>query len=334
MSASLRSVAARAGVSVRTVSNVVNDFPHVAPTTRAAVQAAIDELGYRPNLAARQLRRGRTGAIGLVVPEVHSPYFSQLASVIVRLAEARGLTVLIDQTEGDPERERRLLSGSAFGVDGMIMSPWSLDVAELAARTETLPLVLLGERSGRSALDHVGFDNVAAARDATAHLLAVGRQRVAAIGLQPHLTNDTGRQRLEGYHAALEAAGRSRDPRLEVAVRSLHRADGVAATKELLDSGVAPDGLFCFTDELALGAVRALADRGLRVPEDVAVVGFDDIEDGRYSVPTLTTIAPDKEQIATGCLDTLAARMLDPSGAGQEVVTRYELVVRQSTGGS
>jgi DNA-binding LacI/PurR family transcriptional regulator len=103
--------------------------------------------------------------------------------------------------------------------------------------------------------------------------------------------------------------------------------------KALLDSPVVPDAVFCFTDELALGAIRALADRGLRVPEDVAVVGFDDIEDGRFSVPTLTTIAPDKEQIAAGCLHTLAARMLDPSGAGQEVVTTYELVVRQSSGG-
>lgn len=333
MTASLRSVAARAGVSVRTVSNVVNDFPHVAPATRAAVQAAIAELGYRPNLAARQLRRGRTGAVGLVVPEVHSPYFSQLASVIVRLAESRGLTVLIDQTEGDPERERRLLGGSAFGVDGMILSPWSLDVAEIAARKGTVPLVLLGERSGRSAVDHVGFDNVAAARDATAHLVAVGRRRVAAIGTQPHLTNDTGRQRLEGYHDALRAAGRTPDPRLEVAVRALHRADGVAAMATLLDAPDPPDAVFCFTDELALGAVRALADRGLRVPEDVAVAGFDDIEDGRYSVPTLTTIAPDKEQIAAGCLDVLAARLLDPDGPGQEVVTRYELAVRQSTGG-
>ena len=333
MTASLRSVAARAGVSVRTVSNVVNDFPYVAAGTRAAVQAAIDELGYRPNLAARQLRRGRTGAIGLVVPEVHSPYFSQLASVIVRLAELRGLTVLIDQTEGDPGRERRLLDGSTFGVDGMILSPWSLDVTELAARTGTRPLVLLGERSGRSALDHVGFDNVAAARDATAHLVSIGRRRIAAVGLQPHLTNDTGRQRLEGFHDALRAAGRTPDPRLEVAVRSLHRADGVTAMATLLDGPVVPDAVFCFTDELALGAVRALADRGLRVPEDVAVVGFDDIEDGRYSVPTLTTIAPDKEQIATGCLDVLAARMLDPTGPGQEVVTRYELAVRQSTGG-
>ena len=264
---------------------------------------------------------------------MHSPYFSQLASVIVRLAEARGLTVLIDQTEGDPERERRLLGGSTFLVDGMIMSPWSLDVAELAARSATLPLVLLGERSGRSELDHVGFDNVAASRDATAHLIALGRQRIAAVGTQPHLTNDTGRQRLEGYHAALREAGRTPDPRLEIAVTALHRADGVAAMKTLLDGPAVPDAVFCFTDELALGAIRALADRGLRVPEDVAVVGFDDIEDGRFSVPTLTTIAPDKEQIATGCLDTLAARMLDPTGAGQEVVTRYELVVRQSSGG-
>ncbi|MHA3703112.1 LacI family DNA-binding transcriptional regulator [Jatrophihabitans sp. YIM 134969] len=334
MTVSLRAVAARAGVSVRTVSNVVSGAPHVAPATRASVQAVLDELGYRPNLAARQLRRGRTGAVGLVVPEVHSPYFGQLASVVVRLAEARGLTVLIDQTEGDPERERRLLGGSSgFAVDGMILSPWSLDVDEIARRTGALPLVLLGERGGGSTVDHVGFDNVAAAREATAHLLALGRHRVAAVGVQPHRTNDTGRQRLEGYHAALRDAGRTADPRLEVAVESLHRADGVVAMRSLLAGSVVPDAVFCFTDELALGAVRVLADHGLRVPDDVAVVGFDDIEDGRFSVPTLTTVAPDKEQIAAGCLDLLAERLRDPAGPAREVVTGFRLEVRESSGG-
>lgn len=334
MPASLRSVAARAGVSVRTVSNVVNDFPHVAPATRAVVQAALDELGYRPNLAARQLRRGRTGAIALVVPEVHSPYFSQLASVVVDMAQTRGWTVLIDQTEGDADRERRLTSGrSAYLVDGMILSPWSLDAAELATREDLVPLVLLGERSGGAAIDHVGIDNVTAAATATTHLVDIGRRRIAAIGSQPHLTNETGRQRLQGYRQALRAAGRPVDRRLEVPVRSLHRADGFAAMSTLLDRKSPPDAVFCFTDELALGAVRASVDLGLRVPEDVALVGFDDIEDGRFSVPTLTTIAPDKNGIATACLDLLADRMAHPDGPGRERVVTHELVIRQSTAG-
>ena len=334
MSASLRSVAARAGVSVRTVSNVVNDFPHVAPATRAAVQAALDELGYRPNLAARQLRGGRTGAIALVVPEVHSPYFSQLASVIVDQAQDRGWTVLIDQTEGDVDRERRLTSGrSAFAVDGIILSPWSLDVDELAGRAGGVPLVLLGERSGGAAIDHVGIDNVAAAAAATAHLVALGRRRIAALGCQPHLGNETGRQRLQGYRAALRAGGYRVNSRLEIPVQALHRADGFTAMSTLLAGKTRPDAVFCFTDELALGAVRAVADHGLRVPEDVALVGFDDIEDGRFSVPTLTTIAPDKHGIAAACLDLLADRMARPNGPGRETVVPYELMIRQSTTG-
>lgn len=334
MSASLRSVAARASVSVRTVSNVVNDFPHVAPATRAAVRAALDELGYRPNLAARQLRRGRTGAIALVVPEVHSPYFSQLASVIVDMAQTRGWTVLIDQTEGDADRERRLTSGrSAYVVDGMILSPWSLDAAELASRPGAVPLVLLGERSGGPAIDHVGIDNVTAAAVATAHLIEIGRRRIAAIGNQPHLTNETGRQRLQGYRQALRAAGRPVNRGLEVPVRSLHRADGFAAMTTLLTRKSLPDAVFCFTDELALGAVRALVDHGLRVPDDVAIVGFDDIEDGRFSVPTLTTIAPDKNGIAIASLDLLGDRIAHPNGPGRESVVDHQLVIRQSTTG-
>lgn len=332
MRVSLRSVAARAGVSIRTVSNVVNDFPHVAPATRAAVQVALDELGYRPNLAARQLRRGRTGAIGLVVPEVHSPYFSQLASVIVRLAETRGWTVLIDQTEGDADRERRLIAGHpTYLVDGMILSPWSLSVQELAARRDAVPMVLLGERSGGAAIDHVGFDNIAAAADATGHLVDIGRARIAAIGIQPHLTNDTGRQRLAGYRLALRRAGRVPQQAMEIAVDALHRSDGMAAMNTLLTRRAPPDAVFCFTDELALGALRALADAGLRVPRDVALVGLDDIEDGRFSVPTMTTIAPDKQAIATACLELLADRMAHPETPGRETVVAHRLLVRQST---
>ncbi|UOZ03069.1 LacI family DNA-binding transcriptional regulator [Amycolatopsis sp. WQ 127309] len=328
MSPKLRDVAEHAGVSVRTVSNVVNGFRYVAPATRERVQASIDALGYLPNLAARTLRRGRTGLVALVIPEIDSPYFAELAARTVRIAGARGLTVLIDQTDGDAEREKQLLHGKRSQlVDGVLFSPWAVAPAELAARTDTVPLVLLGEHDGTAGVDHVAIDNVAAAREATGHLLASGRRRVAAVGIQPESLNATARQRLAGYRAALAGAGLPADPELEVPVPRLHRADGHRAMLRLLDLPQPPDAVFCFTDELALGALRAAADRGVAVPDSLALVGFDDIEDGRYSVPSLTTVAPDKDRIAELALDRLT-RQAGAAEPPRSIIAPHRLVVR------
>jgi DNA-binding LacI/PurR family transcriptional regulator len=330
--ANLSDVAARAGVSVRTVSNVVNDFPHVAPATREKVRRALDELGYRPNLAARQLRGGRTGMVGLVVPEIASPSFGELASALVAAAAARGWTVLIDETGGDADRERLLLGSSgARLVDGLIFSPWALAPEELTHRPGAVPVVLLGERGADGPVDHVAIDNVRAAAEATAHLLGLGRRRIAAIGLQPHLTNNTAAQRLLGHRAALAEMGIAPDPRLEIAVPRLHRADGAAAMQALLASNVRPDAVFCFTDQLALGALRALADHHLRVPDDIAVLGFDDIEDGAYSVPSLSTVAPAKDEIAVLALDCLLARIAARDEQARDLVAGHRLIAREST---
>lgn len=332
MAVSLRDVAAHAGVSVRTVSNVANEFAHVAPDTRRRVQRSIDELGYRPSAVARQLRRGRTETVSLVVPEIGSPYFAELASRIVRNAEDRGWTVHIDQTDGDADRERRMTAGPVGrSVDGVICNPWAVGPDELS-RLAVGPLVLLGERGAPGGLDHVAIDNVAASRAATAHLVGLGRRRIAAVGAQPHLHNDTARLRLEGYRATLAEAGLPVRDELVQPVARLHRPDGAAAMARLLEVSAEPvDAVFCFTDELALGAIRTLAERGRRVPEDVAVVGFDDIEDGRYSVPTLSTVSPDKEEIARLALDCLAARIADPDGSARDLVAGYRLVRRESS---
>lgn len=328
----LRDVAERAGVSVRTVSNVVNDFLHVAPETRARVQRAIDELGYAPNLAARRLRRGRADVIGLVVPELDSPYFAELASIVVRSAERRGLLVHIDQTDGRPEREQRMLAGPMHEhVDGIIVSPWAIAPTEVPRRTAGTPVVVLGERSGMGEVDRVAVDNVAAARQVTEHLLATGRRRIAAIGLQPHLSNETARLRLLGYHQALQAAGLAPDPLLEIEVQRLHRYDGAAAMSALLDRDVRCDAVFCFTDQLALGAMRTLADHACRVPHDVAVAGFDDIEDGQFSVPSLTTVSPSKEQIAEIALDCLQERVSGSDRPARDIVAEHRLLPREST---
>lgn len=334
---SLRHVAERAGVSIKTVSNVVNGFEHVAPATRERVQAALDELNYRPNLAARQLRSSRTGLIALAVPEIDSPYFAELARHVVRAAEKRGWTVLVDQTDGLADRERLVMDGiRSHLIDGLIFSPLASGREELLTRSDSTAMVLLGERVFDGPVDHVAIDNVAAARTATQHLLDLGRRRVAAIGEQRRESAGTARLRAQGYGQALRANGIEPDRELVRFTDSYHRADGAAAMADLLDAGARPDAVFCFNDLMALGALRALAERGVRVPDDVAVVGFDDIEDGRFSIPSLTTIRPDKQAIAARAIELLAGR-LDGSDADgpHEVEAPFELVVRESTvGGS
>ncbi|GII76799.1 LacI family transcriptional regulator [Sphaerisporangium rufum] len=330
----LKDVAALAGVSVKTVSNVVNGYVHVTPATRARVEAAIRELNYRPNLSARNLRQGRSGVIALAVPELDIPYFAELARLVVAAAEERSLTVLVDQTGGDRAREQLVAEGiRAHLIDGLIFSPLALTGEDLAARTDDTPMVLLGERIHHGPADHVVVRNVEAAREATLHLARLGRRRVAAIGAQDHPAAGTARLRLAGYREALAAAGLPADDGLVAPVAAYHRADGARAMARLLDRADPPDAVFCFNDLLALGALRTLLERGVDVPGDIAVAGFDDIEDGRYATPTLTTVAPDKEQLARRAVELLAERMAGAAPAAREIHVPHRLVVRESTAG-
>jgi DNA-binding LacI/PurR family transcriptional regulator len=327
----LKDVAALAGVSIKTVSNVVNGYLHVAPETRARVQGAIDQLGYIPNVAARQLRSGRSGVIALALPELQLPYFAEVAGRIVQAAERRSWTVLIDQTDGQADRERNLVAGlRRHAIDGLIFSPLALTGEEIAGADGT-PMVLLGERVSHGPADHVAIDNTAAAADATRHLASLGRRRIAAIGAQDQPSAVTAHQRLAGYRRALTEAGLSEDPELVVPAESFHRADGAVAMERLLALPEPPDAVFCFNDLLALGAIRTLLRRGLKVPGDVAVVGFDDIEDGRFSTPTLTTISPDTARIAEIAVELLAERIGQTTEPPREVRVAHRLEIREST---
>ncbi|AHI00305.1 LacI family DNA-binding transcriptional regulator [Kutzneria viridogrisea] len=334
MSASLKDVAKLAGVSVKTVSNVVNDYRYVSAATRARVRSAIDELGYQPNLTARHLRYGRSGIIGLALPELDIPYFAELAKAVIGVAEQQSWSVLIDQTDGRGDRERQTVSGPrAQTLDGLILSPLTLDASYLAGLREDLPLVLLGERVRPGTADHVVIDNVAAARDATRHLIALGRRRIAAIGDQHNSDAGTAEVRLRGYREALAEAGIAPDPALVLPAMSYHRPDGAEAMRRLLTLPEPPDAVFCFNDLLALGALRTLLSSGVRVPQDVALAGIDDIQDGRFSTPTLTTIAPDKEQIAEAAVTMLLERVNGYVGPPRELVAGHRLVARESTVG-
>ncbi|WP_026923698.1 LacI family DNA-binding transcriptional regulator [Glycomyces arizonensis] len=334
MPATLRDVAELAQVSVRTVSNVVSGYAHVSERMRQRVLRAIEELDYRPNPVARTLRTGRTGMLALVVPEIDVPYFSELARDVIDAAAECGYRVMIDQTGHDHERERRLLMGEdrTMLFDGILFSPL-VTKAELLDmhRSEHLPLVLLGEHEFDGRYDHVAIDNVRAARDAVEHLIALGRTRIAAIGAQPLEEYATPLLRTAGYEAALEEAGL--EVRSEYATPAPHysRTDGYEAAKALLEASPRPDAVFCFSDLLAVGAMRAVFDAGLSVPEDVAVIGIDDIEEGRFTRPSLSTVSLDTPFIAREAVRRITARIDDPEASAEEIVAPHRLVPREST---
>jgi LacI family transcriptional regulator, repressor for deo operon, udp, cdd, tsx, nupC, and nupG len=329
--ATLRDVAEAVGVSARTVSNVVNGYVHVSPETRRKVQEACARLGYRPNATARSLRTGRTGLIALVVPEIAIPYFAELARAVISEARQHGYGVLIDQTDGEAARERDLIQAVAGRrmFDGLIFSPLAISSQELRGGL-AIPMVLLGEHVPDSSLDHVGIDNVAAAQDATRHLLERGRRRIAAIGAGAR--GETADLRTVGFIAAHREAGLDVRAEYLVQVAEFHRDDGADAMRRLLDGSLPPpDALFCYNDLLALGAARVAMECGLRIPEDLAVVGFDDIEEGRYHTPSLTTIAPDKAELArtavAGVLRRLEGGMDE---VPRDVIVPHRLIVRES----
>ncbi|UFU08346.1 LacI family transcriptional regulator [Ruania halotolerans] len=336
-------VARHAGVSVKTVSNVINDYPHIRPGTRDRVEASIAALGYRLNLSARRLRTRRTGMITLAVPELRLPYFAELADAVIREADVRGLTVLIEQTGGRAEREREVLSGARRQLtDGLILSPLGLTSADRASFAIDTPLVLLGERVFGAPADHVTMNNVAAARAATEHLLGLGRERIAVIG--PSATDTAGPSgvmtgsatlRLAGYRDALKSAGRAFDPALLIPAVPWHRSAGAEALGTFLDGGGQVDAVFALNDALALGALYALHARRVEVPETVALIGFDDVDDVRYATPTLSSVAPGRDEIARTAVELLHARIEGGGTSDAEyvrVVTDSRVIARQSTG--
>lgn len=332
----IKDVAEYAGVSPKTVSNVLNDYEHVSERTRTAVREAIDALGYRVNMAGRQLRRGSTGMITLAVPELDVAYFSELARHVMAEAERRGRTVLLHRTGGERTRELAALHGfDTQFCDGVVLSPLSLLPRDLATRDRRLPLVLLGERPAEGDTDHVGIDNVRAAREATAHLLARGRRRIAVVGGSVRGRQGTDRLRTDGYRQALRAASVPFDAGLVVPVEAFHWRDGARAATALVGRAEPPDALLCLNDHMALGALRALHEAGRSVPGDLDVVGFDDIEATRFSVPSLTTVAPDRPAIARAAVDLLLRRVdaPDDGSPGRDEVIGHRLVVRESSGG-
>ncbi|WP_410789217.1 LacI family DNA-binding transcriptional regulator [Kribbella sp. C-35] len=332
MAVTMRDVARKAGVSPKTVSNVMNGYPYIREETRTKVLAAIDALGYRMNISARNLKSGRTGVIALAVPELSNPYFAELADAAIAAAGEHGLTVMIETTGADRERELTALARPrGHLVDGLLYSPLGLgpeDVDQL--RTET-PMVLLGERIFHGPVDHVMIDNVAGTKAVVRHLLDQGRRRIAVIGIRPREGVGTAAIRYGAYIETLAEYGVQVREELAVSGGKWHRSSGADAVAELLETGQPFDAVFALNDTLALGAIRALTAHGVRIPDDVAVAGFDNIDEASYSSPTLTTVDPDRVHIARTAVELLVQRMAGDASEHHEVVAPYELHTREST---
>lgn len=338
MAATMQDVARLAGVSAKTVSNVVNNQPHVSTATRTKVQKAIDKLGYEVNVTARNLRKGSTGLIGLALPELKLPYFAELADSVIQEAEKVGLRVLIEQTNSDRDREIDVLHGQRrFMTDGLLFSPLALGQDDMHLFKVDFPMVLLGERVFGSTNDHITMSNVEAAKAATRHLLDLGRRRIAVVGAHPGERIGSAALRENGYREALAQAGIQVDERLVRATGLWHRNTGAEATDALIEEGVAFDAVFALNDALAMGVLHSLHAHRIRVPKQVAVIGFDDIEDAAYTRPTLSSVSPGREQIANSAVELLAMR-INESGQPKEsrrpiqrVYADFELKVRESS---
>ncbi len=329
--ARIKDVAALAGVSLKTVTNVVHQRPYVKDETRARVQAAIEKLDYRPSLAGRQLQSGRSNMITLAVPRIDEPYLGALAHELIAAAEPRGYTVVMDETGGRVEREEQAARGyPGHGIDGVIYSPLALNPRLLADMSRNTPMVLLGEALPESSADYVAIDNAASAGEVVDHLVGQGRSRFVFLGGQPDVYPGVGEQR------ALAVGQRVVDHGLDatdlvVTTGRFRRDEGARRVRESLSRLRRCDALICASDLLALGALAALREAGLIVPDDIAVVGWDNIEDGAYSEPSLTSVAPDLLGLAEKAVDALITRINGDRSESRSYVVPHELIVRRSS---
>ena len=328
----IKDIARVAGVSTATVSRALSDSSLVTDATREKVREAASKLNYRLNVRARNLRIQKSMAVLLVVRNMRNPFYLEIFRGVEAVARAAGYVLLMGNTEDDPEREAEYFDMLRDGrADGMILMTGTLPDSHAVLDTEAgiAPIVVALEAVENCRLAHVRIDNCTAAKQAVRHLAALGHRRIAHIcGPLPEILS---RLRLDGYRKAMAEAGLAipdnYEPVGDYSIRS-----GRECCAGLFDADSPPTALFVANDEMAFGAIGELRRRGLRVPEDVSVVGFDDLFISESYSPPLTTISQPRVEIGrtamTMLLDIMGARRTAP----ETIEMRTELVVRQSTG--
>jgi LacI family transcriptional regulator, repressor for deo operon, udp, cdd, tsx, nupC, and nupG len=325
-------VAKRAGVSTATVSRVMSQPDIVSPGTRHRVLQAVEDLGYTPNSAARHLRTLRSGKLLVTVPDICNPFFALILQGIEDAAHRDGYAVLLGDTQHDETREERYaLMLRRKEADGLIFLGHRLpDAAQAFIRSvapRCAPVVNSCEFSSRLGVPGVHIDNARAASDGIEHLYRLGHQRIGIV--TGPLVSPLSRDRLRGVKTRAKLAGAESD--LEIVTGNFSIESGAEAAERLLSQPSRPTAIFCFNDEMAIGVLDIARQRGVRVPRDLSVVGFDDIRFARYVDPPLTTIAQPMRDIGEGSvrllLDILHGRTTTP----QSITLPHTLMIRSTT---
>ena len=326
----LEEVAVRAGVGRGTVSRVINGSPRVSDATRAAVEAAVAELGYVPNTAARALAANRTDAIALVVPEPETrffaePYFSDILRGVGAAISDTEMQLLLIFAGSDRERERLAQYLAAHRVDGVLLVSVHADdpLPDLLAQLE-IPAVISGPRSAAETLTSVDSDNYGGGRQAVEHLLSRGRRKVAHI--TGRLDVYGAQRRVDGYREALEAAGHEVDEAL-IEPGDFTEEGGRRAMTRLLSRCPDLDAVFAGSDVTAAGARQVLREQGRRIPDDVALVGYDDSAIARHMDPPLTSVRQPIVEMGRAMIDLLLEEVADRRPTASRVLERRRLVL-------
>jgi len=330
MSATIKDVAQEAGVSTATVSRVFNESGRVQSDTRDRVLGAARALNYVPNESARSLIRKKTQTVGVIVPDMHGEFFAQVIRGLERTARDRDFHLLVSSSHSEASEAKAALKAMRGRVDGVVMM-WPQATPDFLRDLlpGSLPVVLLNAPDSGAGLASLSFDNYGGARAAVEHLIDHGHERIAILA-GPRGNMDA-EQRRAGYLDALTEHGLPTDPSLQLEAGFL-RQRGYEAVESLLALTPSPTALFASNDSMAVGALRGLREAGVRVPEDLAIVGFDDIPTAQYLTPPLTTVRVPMHELGARAMDVLLQDLQDGTGLSVQETLPTELIVRQSCG--
>jgi LacI family repressor for deo operon, udp, cdd, tsx, nupC, and nupG len=329
----IKDIAARANVSPATVSRVISSPHLVSKKTLQKVQKVIDEAGYRPNRMGSSLRTRRSGNIVAIIPDITKPVNAGIIRAIEQVAQSNGYSILLGDTQGLEERERHYAELVEQGqADGILLFgarlPFDIDNSR-PLKDQLPPIVNGNERIDSDQLVQVSVDNVAAAKMAVTHLTSLGHKRIAAVTGPMDVPSSS--ERLQGYRDALASAGLSFDPELVVQA-GYDAITGMEAGRTLLQRKERPTAIFCFDDDTAIGVMKLYQQQGFMIPQDVSIMGFDDIHYAEFVTPALTTVHQPLEEIGKTCINLLLQQLAGKTVAPGRQFLPFELMIRGSTG--
>ncbi|MFC1720305.1 LacI family DNA-binding transcriptional regulator [Pseudomonadota bacterium] len=328
----IKEVALKAGFSIATVSHAFRNPGRVSDATRKKVLAAAKEVGYSPNMLAASLRTSRSGNIVVIIPNISDNHNGKIIRAAEEIAHSRGYSVLLGDTQGSEKREREFASmvGSRQ-ADGIILMSHRLpfEIGKGGLSIDQLPPIVNGcEFTGHESIPYVAIDDIQAGMDATRHLIDFGHRNIAVI--TGDINSTSARDRLEGFRGAMSQSGLQPNENL-IAYSDYSLHGGETAVETLLLQKNRPSAIFCFSDEIAVGCMYALRRHHFNVPDDISVIGFDDIPISQYVTPPLTTISQPTEEIGAICTTILLDLIEDKQPEKLRHILPHRLVLREST---